>query len=107
MYANTWIEKLLKVDQIRSLKLKNLHLQETFDNLISPLSEECSKDVSRILLQIRQISRTQQKIIIDSSLIDMNNNIKIELLKSIDMYEKLIHIESCKDVLQFKAVMSE
>lgn len=101
MYANTWIEKLLKVDQIRSLKLKNLHLQETFDNLISPLSEECGKDVSRILLQIRQLSRTQQKTVIDSSLIDMNNNIKVELLKSIDMYEKLIHIESCKDVLQY------
>jgi hypothetical protein len=99
MSFDSIINKILKTDQLKALKYKNLQLQETFDNKISKLSQKCGTETTSLLLSLRIYSREHQLKLINSSLLDLNTNIKNELNNSIDIYEKLINnITNCSSL---------
>ena len=91
MSFNSIIDKILKTDQIKTLKYKNLQLQETLDKKISELSSECGNETTMLLLNLRSYSREQQIKLINSSMLDLNTNIKNEINNSIDIYNKLLN----------------
>jgi hypothetical protein len=96
MSIEKYIHKIFKIDELKELKIKNLHLQETFDNKLKEMSPHCSDKISNLLIEIRKHTRIQQYKIIQSGLLDVNTNIRNELIQSINMYEQLVNkITNC------------
>ena len=111
MSVHNLVEKILKVDQLKNLKIQNLEVQEAFDNKIKSffqqpgepddgrVSRECSLNINNLLLEIRAYSREQQRKLSQSTLLELNTNIKNELYSSINMYQSLINkITDCSSV---------
>ena len=69
----------MKISIKKTLKYKNLQLQETLDKKISELSSECGNETTMLLLNLRSYSREQQIKLINSSMLDLNTNIKNEI----------------------------
>lgn len=108
MSVHNFVEKIFNVDQLKNLKIQNLELQEAFDNkiqnlLYSPdsaeLLERCSLNINKLLLYLRDHSREQQRKLAQSSILELNTNIKNEIYTSINMYETLINkITDCNSI---------
>ena len=105
MSVHSLFEKILKVDQLRTLKKRNLELQETFDNKVSSLSNECAANVNKLIFNLRSHSREQQQKLIESNILDLNSNVKNELQTSINLYQNLINdVTNCQSL---KYVLTE